>query len=285
MPRLKRSPLGHVIYRIYCLRRLIAVSVLAVTLGAVLSLGVANGDSLFSDPLHLLLLMLVWGSVVSVIAVVFPTAWIDILTSSISFAVLLIATPYLQLAIGFAPLTQAGVNETLASLLVFLAWFMVWLMVMAIFIVAAESLPRRKGQLRTEVFFPEPPATVRTALRPKLGVEQELRTAHQILRVRILQEDERMRQSMVEMTDRGQSSRIEMFERFDPHGDGTRYERLELHDGITLLGKVAFWINDLGADRARACLDAAEGRGTLALFTRRRASFGTVAHWLKRVQP
>ncbi|WP_071675383.1 hypothetical protein [Nioella nitratireducens] len=284
MTRLKRSPIGHVLYRLYCLRRLIAVSVLTVTVGAVLSLGVSDANSLFAEPLHLFLLMLVWGAITGVTAVVFPTAWIDILTSSIAFALLLIATPYLQLAIGFAPLSHGGIGETLASLMVLLAWFLVWLMVMALFILAAESLPRRKGQLRTQLHCAQPPEVVRAALRPKLGVEGDLRMPHHQLSIRILQEDAHMRQSEVKVTERGQTSRVEMFERFVPKGDGTIYERLELHDQITLMSTMAFWINDLGADRARACLDAAEGRRTLALFTRRRSAFGSLSHWLKRAQ-
>ena len=114
----------HILYRLHRLRRLIACSVLVVVAGAALSLAIAPEISLFADPANLLALMLCWAGIVALSAVLFPTGWIDTLTASIAFALLLVATPYLQLAIVGSPPGATGISDRMAVLLIFLAWFL-----------------------------------------------------------------------------------------------------------------------------------------------------------------
>src|SRR6056297_623186 len=143
----------HILYRLYRLRRLIACSVLVVVAGAALSWGVAPSLSLFGDPANLLALMLFWTAVVTLSAVMFPTGWIDTLTASIAFALLLTATPYLQLAIAGVEPGGTGISQGMAVMLIFLAWFLLWLLVMAVFIAGgtAMTMPRRPGRHRTVI--------------------------------------------------------------------------------------------------------------------------------------
>ena len=290
----------HIIYRLYRLRRLIACSVLIVVLGAAMSLIVAPGLSLFRDPANLFVLMLSWTVIVSASAVAFPSGWIDTLTASIAFAVLLVATPYLQLAIVSAPEVAGGVSETMAILLVFLAWFLVWLLVMAVFISAGQAMPMGKRRHRTRILTDMPPDQVRRALCPLPDTElagricgpendkgifevrfttpgaDRLRLTgfdpDQVHRYRILQEDRLTRQSVSITTHDGRKSRCEMFERLEPKAGGTLYELVEVHDQFNLLSAIGFWINDFGADHARTYLDAVRGRASCAIFSRQQWS-------------
>lgn len=297
-PKMFELPLllRHILYRIHRLRRLIASSVLIVVLGAALSLVVAPGLSLFRDPINLFVLMLSWSLIVTASAIAFPSGWIDTLTASVAFALLLIATPYLQLVVIGAPSVPGGVSEAMAILLVFLAWFMVWLLVMAVFIWAGQNLPMGKRQHRTRIRCDLPPDQVRRALCPLPGTElagricgpedergrfevrftkpgaDRLRLAGtdptQVYRYRIVQEDRLTRQSESVTLIDGAPSRCEMFERLQPHEGGTLYELVELHDRFNLLSAIGFWINDFGADHARTYLDAVSGRPSCAIFSR-----------------
>lgn len=292
--------LHHAAYRIYRLRRLISVSVLAVVLGAVLSLVVSPVDTLFHQPLNLFLLMLVWGGIVVAAVVAFPGGWIDTLTASVAFALLLVATPYLQLAVTGAPMEPGGISDQMAILLLSLAWFMVWLLVMAVFIWAGQNLPLGKRSYHTRVFCPASPDTVRRALCPlpdttvagrvcgpeapdgffplrydataPIGESFAIARHSQRLRYRILHEDRLTRQSEATVRLDGRQSRSEIFERLEPVEGGTRYTLVEMHDHFNLLTAIGFWINDFGADHALASLDAAEDHPSLAIFNQRRRS-------------
>ncbi|MGI3185788.1 SRPBCC family protein [Nioella aestuarii] len=297
---MKPTLLHHAAYRIYRLRRLISVSVLVVVLGAVLSLAISPDFNLFRDPLNLFLLMLVWGGIVSSAAVAFPAGWIDVLTASVAFALLLLATPYLQLAVMGAPIVEGGISDHMAILLMSLAWFMVWLLVMALFIYAGQNLPMGKRKHHTRVFCPAPPDRVRRALCPLpdttvagriCGPEEPsgffpvryetaapngdsfaiARQAHSY-RYRILHEDRLTRQSEATVRLEGRQSRSEIFERLEPVEGGTLYTLVEKHDHFNLLSAIGFWINDFGADHALAYLDEAEGHPSLAIFNQRQRS-------------
>lgn len=301
----------HILYRVYRLRRLIACSVLIVVAGAALSLLVAPSLSLFREPLNLLLLMLCWTGIVSVSAVAFPSGWIDTLTASIAFAILLIATPYLQLAITGAPNVEGGVSETMAVLLVFLAWFMVWLLVMAVFIWAGQTLPMGRWRHRTRILSDLPPDQVRSALCPLPDTELAGRICgsedaqgffpvrfttpgadrtrlsgcnpDQVHRFRILQEDRLTRQSESITVQEGRKTRCEMFERLEPKEGGTLYELVEVHNQFNLLSAIGFWINDFGADHARTYLDAISGRASYAIFSRpQRSPIGALSRLFTR---
>ena len=296
---MKPTLLHHAAYRIYRLRRLISVSVLVVVVGAGLSLAISPAHNLFLDPLNLFLLMLVWGGIVSSAAVAFPGGWIDTLTASVAFALLLLATPYLQLAVMGAPVIEGGISDHMAILLMSLAWFMVWLLVMAVFIFAGQNLPMGKRTHHTRVFCPVPPDRVRRALCPLpdtsvagrvCGAESPdgyfpvhydasapsgesfaiARQSHSY-RYRILHEDRLTRQSEATLRLEGRTSRSEIFERLEPVEGGTRYTLVEMHDHFNLLTAIGFWINDFGADHALAYLDAAEGHPSLAIFNQRQS--------------
>ena len=292
----KPSLLQHVIYRVFRLRRLIATSVLIVMAGAALSLGVSPQISVFADPANLLVLMICWSAIITGSAIAFPAGWIDALTASIAFALLLVATPYFQIALMAAPWTGGGISERLAVLLVFLAWFMLWLLVMAVFIWAGQSLPFGKRRHYTRLTSDLPPDEVRRALCPlpdttvggrvcgPEGADGFFKVSYtvadpgqhsfeivkkvQSYRFRVLQEDRHTRQSEAILTVDGRKTRSEMFERLEPSGKGTVYHLVEMHDHFNLLTAIGFWINDFGADHARAYLDAATGRATTAIFSR-----------------
>lgn len=310
-----RRPVHHIVYRLYRLRRLIATSVLIVVTGAAMSLLVAPELSLFNEPRNLLALMLAWTGIVAISAVAFPSCWIDTLTASIAFALLLISTPYLQLAIIGAPALDSGISEAMAVLLIFLAWFLVWLLVMAVFIWSGQALPMGRRRHRTRIVTDLPPDQVRKALCPLpetslagriCGPENEkgifevrftspgadrLRLSgfdpDQVHRYRILQEDRVTRQSESITTHDGRKSRREMFERLEPREDGgTVYELVELHDQFNLLSTIGFWINDFGADHARTYLDAVRGRKTYAIFSRpHRMPFAALSRFFTRPGP
>ncbi|PIV74016.1 MAG: hypothetical protein COW55_10810 [Rhodobacteraceae bacterium CG17_big_fil_post_rev_8_21_14_2_50_65_11] len=290
----------HILYRLYRLRRLIACSVLVVVAGAALSLVVAPEISLFNDPVNLAYLMLFWTGIVAVCAVVFPSGWIDTLTASIALALLLIATPYLQLAIVGTPPGGTGLSERMAVMLIFLAWFLVWLLVMAIFVSLGQAVPMGRRRYRTRITSDLSPDQVRTALCPLPETELAGRVCgpedskgffpvrftapgadrlrltgfdpKQVHRVRILQEDRLIRQSESITTRDERKTRCEMFERLQPGNGGTLYELVEVHDQFDLLSAVGFWINDFGADHARTYLDAVSGRASCAIFNRARWS-------------
>jgi hypothetical protein len=297
---MKPTLLHHAAYRVYRLRRLISLSVLVVVAGACLSLVVSPADNLFRDPLNLFLLMLVWGGIVSSAAVAFPGGWIDTLTASIAFALLLLATPYLQLAVTGASVVAGGISDHMAILLMSLAWFMVWLLVMAVLVYAGQNLPMGKRTHHTRVFCPASPDRVRRALCPLPGtsvagrvcgpeeadgffpVRYEAdapsgesfaiaRQAHSY-RYRILHEDRLTRQSEAVVWLEDHKSRSEIFERLEPVEGGTLYTLVEMHDHFNLLTAIGFWINDFGADHALAYLDAAEGHPSLAIYNQRQRS-------------
>lgn len=290
----KPTLLHHAAYRMYRLRRLISVSVLVVVMGAALSLAISPTNNLFHEPSNLFLLMLVWGGIVSASAVAFPGGWIDTLTASIAFALLLLATPYLQLAVMGAPVVNGGISDHMAILLMSLAWFMVWLLVMAMFIWAGQNLPMGKRTHHTRVFCPAPPDRVRRALCPlpnttvtgricgeegpdgffpvrydataPTGESFAIARQSHSYRYRILHEDRLTRQSEAIVRLDGRKSRSEIFERLEPVDGGTLYHLVEMHDHFNLLTAIGFWINDFGADHALAYLDAAEGHPSLAIF-------------------
>lgn len=307
----KPTLLRHAAYRIYRLRRLISVSMLTVVAGAILSLTISPADGLFSDPEKLFLLMLVWVGIVSSSVVAFPAGWIDTLTASIAFALLLLATPYLQLAIVGAPVVHSGISEQMAVLLMSLAWFMVWLLVMAVFIWAGQTLPMGKRRHHTRVFSDLPPDQVRHALCPLpdtrvagrvcgpeapdgfFSVQYETTggglhsfeiTKHaNSYKYRVLHEDRMTRQSEALLDVDGNKSRSEIFERLEPKDGGTLYHLVELHDHFNLLTAIGFWINDFGADHALAYLDAASGRSSLAIFKQApQAPISALARLVKR---
>lgn len=289
--------LHHAAYRIYRLRRLISLSVLVVLLGAGLSLLVSPAANLFHEPLNLFLLMLVWGGIVSASAIAFPGGWIDTLTASVAFAVLLIATPYLQLAVMGAPVVDGGISDHMAVLLMSLAWFMVWLLVTALFLWAGQNLPMGRRTHHTRVFCPAPPDRVRRALCPlpntaiagricgdedtdgffpvrfeaaaPAGESFAIARQPHSYRYRILHENRLTRQSEAIIRHADGKSRSEIFERLEPVAGGTLYHLVEMHDHFNLLTAIGFWITDFGADHALACLDAAEGHPSLALFNQR----------------
>ena len=297
---MKLTLLHHAAYRIFRLRRLISVSVLVVAAGAVLSLAISPTNNLFRDPLNLFLLTLVWGGIVSTSAVAFPGGWIDTLTASVAFALLLLATPYLQLAVIGAPVVEGGISDHMAILLMSLAWFMVWLLVMAIFIWAGQNLPMGKRRHHTRVFCPASPDRVRRALCPlpdttvagrvcgpegpdgffpvrydataPSGESFAIARQSHSYRYRILHEDRLTRQSEATVRLEGRNSRSEVFERLEPVEGGTLYHLVEMHDHFNLLTAIGFWINDFGADHALAYLDAAEGHPSLAIFSQRQRS-------------
>ncbi|RFU12059.1 hypothetical protein DZD18_13900 [Rhodobacteraceae bacterium W635] len=290
----------HILYRLYRLRRLIACSVLVVVAGAALSWLVAPSLSLFGDPANLLALMLFWTAIVALSAVMFPTGWIDTLTASIAFALLLTATPYLQLAIAGVGPGGTGISQGMAVMLIFLAWFLLWLLVMAVFIAVGTAMTTGRGRHRTVISTDLDPDEVRRALCPLPGTElagricgpedgkgffpvrftmpggDRLRLTgfdpDQIHWVRILQEDHLTRQSEAITVHDGRKTRCEMFERLQPVDGGTQYELVELHDQFNLLSAIGFWINDFGADHARTYLDAVRGRKSCAIFSRPRWS-------------
>ena len=307
----KPTLLRHAVYRIYRLRRLISTSVLTVAAGAMLSLLVSPSANLFSDPLNLFLLMLVWGGIVGSAAVAFPAGWIDTLTASVAFALLLLATPYLQLAIIGAPVVHGGISDTMAVLLMSLAWFMVWLLVMAVFIWAGQTLPMGKRRHHTRFFSDLPPDQVRHALCPLpdtqvagrvcgpegpdgffpvqyqtngTGLQSfEITKQANSYRYRVLHEDRLTRQSEALLDVDGQKSRAEIFERLEPKDGGTVYHLVELHDHFNLLTAIGFWINDFGADHALAYLDAASDRSSLAIFKQSpQAPMSALARLFKR---
>lgn len=280
-------------YRLFCHRRTLLVSVALVVAGALASVALMPPISLFGAPAALAALALVWLVLMAGLVLRYPGGWLDALTLSLTAALFLVPTPYLQLL-----LDDSGKGDRhepiFALLLLFgpLAFILAWCGVTWAVTALGTGIHMGERKAAGSGFLPLPPEDARAALalRPDATVGRSVCgsvgwdgyfpvTFTAILpdpetfepvetemsyRARVLSSDESAHTlETVAMLD-GRETRSIHRERFEPAPGGTVYSFEEQHTHFNLLAALGYWFQDYGADYMRAQIDDALGRETPA---------------------
>lgn len=305
VPAMKRTDPHDVLYRLYRLRRQIAVLGLLPLAGTVLGALCAPSGAVFGTGAWIAGLPLLWSAAVAALSVRFPAGWSDLVAMSLAVTGLAALAPAIAALLG--GLLDAGQPVLfLASLLGLLLGTLaavLALVVLQIGLLAGRPLGLRRYGIRTRVPLPAEPLRAAAFLKPgrtypnrETGPADADGVFEVVSRFRVPAEgcfdpDDVEIRFRARILEEGPDSQTTLFfigegaaattsvQRLTIREDGGRtlYDHEEIHDHFDLYAGLGWWLTDAGGDGLTELLDSVSGRPVRAL---RRMPQGTPLGWL-----
>ncbi|MDU8942327.1 hypothetical protein [Ovoidimarina sediminis] len=272
-----RSAVSHAAYRLYRLRRQIALTGVLPLLGAVPAALLSGPGSFFADPIWIFGTTGVWTLLMAALAIRFPGGWIEALGFSIAAAVAAFSAPLLAFLIG--GLYDRDAILAIGVILLFLPLALLFLGMGSVLAVVGVLAGRPAGERRARLslYVPLPLDQARDGLfvlpetsggnrrtgpvdgRGFFPVYFSFDTVDGCTGTPVT-EEHRIEAKILEMTETEQTilyaatqedgsttTSVEV-QRVMPKGGGTFWTSEEVHDHFDWCALVGWWLTDAGGD-------------------------------------